>query len=416
MIGSIGLLSLNTNAQEQQVSSLISDFGLGVKFSESTTAQRAQGDLSVVGNNNTEFISIANPALLGELQYTSFSISGHGLNASVQTPDADFNTSSLALTDLSLGFPLGKKGGFALGLRANSVIGYQVESESFFNNANGSVNHIYLGAGYELIRGLSLGAQFNQYFGKVDKLRADKSVQQSRVYNYNYNVNGSSLKLGLQYRQVLKNKWEARVGAYSILDYKTSASGLFESYLSVDNDNNFVQIEDTVVSNQIEGVETNPMTTVLGLGIGESQKWFLGASYQFQEAISYTGDLFDETLQVNSGDQVTSLSYESNSKFILGGYMIPRKNDLKNYLNKMVYRGGFEYENTGIVLNGASVKNIGMSFGIGLPVGKRISYANISLEIGRLGDFDDNKYQENYLNVGVNFSLSDKWFKKRVIN
>jgi len=408
-------IGLNIQAQEQQISSLLSNFGLGTKFSESTIAQRAQGDLAVIGNNNREVISIANPALLSELRLTSFSISLQSLGAKVETTNTSFNSASLALSNVSLGFPIGKNGAFALGLRADAAVGYELDTEDFYNNANGSINQIYASLGHKIYKGLSLGVQLNQYFGKTNKLRADQSVQQSRVYNYNYNVSATSLKLGLQYQYNLKNNIEAKLGAYTVLGYDVNASGNFETYLAVDNSNNFIQIENTVQQSSIEGTEVNAAKSVLGVGLGSYQKWFVGASYEKQNAVSYSGNVFQETIDASTNGTIL-VNYEDRSKISIGGYYIPKKNALKNYFNRVVYRSGFKYEKTGLKLNSNSVINKGLSIGLGLPIGKRISYINVSGEFGKLGDVEDNNYEERYFNVGVNFTLSDKWFKKRVIN
>lgn len=411
-------LSLNLKAQQQQVSSLLSNYGLGIKFSESTVSQSAQGDLSVIGNNNKEVSSLANPALLSELRLTSFSASIHLNKTSVETSNNSFDTSSASLMDISLALPIGKRGAFGLGLRTDSAVGYEIDTEDFYNSANGGVNHIYAGFGYKIYKGLSLGLQLNQYFGRIEKLVADQSVQQSRVYNYDYNVTGTSFKLGLQYVQKLDKELEARLGAFSVLGYDVEASGTLDTYLALDSNNTFLQVENTAESKNISGTERNALRTSIGLGLGKKNKWFVGASYNVQSSVAYSGEVFEKTLEQSTNDNsgTVLVDFEDRSKYSLGGYWIPKKYALKNYLNRVVYRAGFNYEKTGLLLNNNSVNNVGGSFGLGFPVGKRVSYVNLALEYGKLGDVSENKYQENYFNVGLNFSLSDKWFKKRVIN
>ncbi len=426
------IFSVQQISAQQQVSSLLSNHGIGTVFNEATVAQKAQGNLSVIDNTNNEVVSIANPALLGDLQLTSFSLSLQSLNAKTETTNNSFENSSLSLTNLSLGFPLGKKGGFSLGLRSHSAIGYEVANENFYNSADGGVNQVYLGLGYKIYKGLSAGVQFNQYFGRTNKKRAAKNTQEVTVLDDKYNVTGNNFKFGLQYQYDLSKKIQVMAGVYGVLAHELNASGTRSFYAAIDEGNNIFQPRRRIITNAngenefeniaensaIEGVEENPFKTVVGLGLGKRNKWFAGVSYESKDALSYSGDAFGESIQANfdASQQVTKIGFSDYSKYSIGGYYIPKKYALKNYANKVIYRAGFSYENTGIELNANKVNDIGMTFGLGLPVGRGVSYLNLSIELGKLGDVSKNNYEENYINLGLSFTLSDKWFQKRVID
>lgn len=407
----IGMLFLmSVNAQEQQVSSLLSNIGLGTTFSEATIAERAQGDLSVVGNNNVETVTFANPALLSDLQFTSFGGAFQVHSANVKSQGLDFNSSNVTLSNISFGVPLGTKGGFALGLRINSAVGFNVDSENYYNTGNGAVNHVYAGFGYEVFKNFSLGIQSNVYFGEITKQQVVSDIQVPTVYDQVYNVSGFATKIGAQYKLKVSEKLMAQIGAYGVLDHSVTAEGVASFYEALDVGENTYVIADSATNSDISGSQENKFKSVLGLGIGAQNKWFTGISYESQGATEYNGNVFNQ--MTNSSIPV---AFESRSKISLGGYIIPKKYALKNYLNRVVYRAGFKYEKTGLVLNNESLNNLGMSFGLGLPIGKRISYANFTVELGQLGDFSKNSYQEQYINFGINFSLSDKWFEKRLI-
>jgi len=55
-----------------------------------------------------------------------------------------------------------------------------------------------------------------------------------------------------------------------------------------------------------------------------------------------------------------------------------------------------------------------MNFGLGLPVG--ISKIDIGFEFGKRGTIKQNLIQENYFNLSIGLSLSDKWFKRTLID
>lgn len=409
VVGLVTLFFVSAKAQEQQVSSLLSNIGLGTTFSEATIAEKAQGDLSVVGNNNFEVLTFTNPALLSDLQFTSFGLAFQVQSADVSTPDANFKSSNTTLSNLSFGVPLGRKGGLALGLRVHSAVGYEVNTDNFYNYGSGTVNQMYAGLGYEVFKNFSLGLQANVYFGEITKKQAFKNVQKATVYDQTYNVKGLATKIGAQYRINISEKVMAQVGAYGVIGHQLTATGTARFYEAIQTNENSFSMIDTPINSNLSGTQENSFKSVLGFGLGTYNNWFAGLSYENQAATEYSGNVF------NQGFSNNELSFESRSKFSLGGYIIPKRYALKNYFNRVAYRAGLKYENTGIVLNNESLKNVGMSFGVGLPIGKRISYANFTLEVGKLGDFSKNKYEEKYINVGVNFSLSDKWFEKRVI-
>ena len=98
----------------------------------------------------------------------------------------------------------------------------------------------------------------------------------------------------------------------------------------------------------------------------------------------------------------------------MGGFYIPKYDSYTSFLSRVVYRAGFRYENTGLILNNKSINDYGMTFGLGLPVG--VSNVNIGFEFGKKGTTSNGLIEENYFNLSVGLSLNDIWFVKRKIN
>ena len=86
----------------------------------------------------------------------------------------------------------------------------------------------------------------------------------------------------------------------------------------------------------------------------------------------------------------------------------------------MVYRAGVNFANTGLVVKNESIKEFGISFGLGLPVGQRsrdpFSNLNLGLEIGKRGTTNNNLIQENFINFNVSLSLNSRWFRQKKYN
>ncbi len=146
--------------------------------------------------------------------------------------------------------------------------------------------------------------------------------------------------------------------------------------------------------------------TVLSVGVGQVNKWFIGADYTFQDAITFGGD-------VNYHPE--NYSYTNSSLVSLGGFYTPKINSISSYWNRVTYRAGFSYKKVGLNVNNTNIKDYGMSFGVSLPMGLRLSNINVGFELGQRGTTDNNLIKENYYNFRLSLSLNDKWFRKQKI-
>ena len=110
------------------------------------------------------------------------------------------------------------------------------------------------------------------------------------------------------------------------------------------------------------------------------------------------------------------MAYGKYGSVSLGGYFIPNYNSFSNYAKRIVYRGGLRYEKTGLVVNGESINDMGVTVGFGLPITGVFSNVNLGLELGKKGTTKANLVEENYSKFSVGFSLNDKWFVKSKFN
>ena len=78
----------------------------------------------------------------------------------------------------------------------------------------------------------------------------------------------------------------------------------------------------------------------------------------------------------------------------------------------MTYRAGMRYEDTGLVVNGENINEFGISFGVGLPVGRLFSNINVGFEVGSRGTTNAGLVKENFFNTFISLSLNDRWFVK----
>ena len=69
----------------------------------------------------------------------------------------------------------------------------------------------------------------------------------------------------------------------------------------------------------------------------------------------------------------------------------------------------------GLRVNNEEIKEFGISFGVGLPLGG-LSNVNVGLEISQRGQKESGLLQETLIGFRVGLSLNDVWFIKRKYN
>jgi hypothetical protein len=153
---------------------------------------------------------------------------------------------------------------------------------------------------------------------------------------------------------------------------------------------------------------TLPSRLALGFGIGKPNSWFVGTEYTLMNTADFSNPIFNSQIS----------TFENASQVSVGGFFIPEYNAFSGYFKRVVYRAGFNFANTGLVIKDESIKEFGISFGLGLPVGNRsfFSNANLGLEFGQRGTTNENLIKENFINFNVSLSLNSRWFEKRKYN
>lgn len=410
------LVSATLFAQENTASPY-SYYGLGdVKF-KGTHDIKAMGGLSIVGDSI--HLNLSNPASYSNLKLTTFSIGGTSTFTNFNTSSDSEKAQRTSLDYLAVGLPLGKFG-MSFGLMPYSAVGYKVQSITEAADdvdglgrtkqftGDGNINKSFIGVAYKMTSKFSVGIDLNYYFGDVN----NKSVEfitdpiipiGSRELN-NSKFSGFSMNAGLQFSTKLNSKLEL----FSSLTYSP------QSKLTSKNERNIATVIYDASGNEIisdsEDMPVNdtklklPSKFSFGAGIGQAKKWLIGSEITFQNT-SKLGNRFDD---------ITGATFENSTKISIGGYYIPKYDSYNGYWNRVVYRAGFRHENTGLVINNESIKDYGVNFGFGLPLG--ISNINLGFEFGKKGTAANNLIEENYFNVSVGLSLNDIWFKKRKID
>jgi long-subunit fatty acid transport protein len=404
-------LSLVSFAQEG-TSSPYSFYGLGDVRFRGTVENRSMGGLSVL--SDSIHINLQNPAQLASLKLTSFAVAGTFTPTKMKTSTQEEKSQRTTFDYLAVGLP-SKKFGFGFGLIPFSSVGYKIlnlatetDPTTRKYSGTGGINKAFAGVGYQINKKLSIGADFQYNFGTIEtkSINFIDGVQfGSREINRS-EVSGVNFNLGLAFQSKISKK----LTLFSGLTYTPQAN------LNLSNERKIATIQflttggESVVDEENIDVDDSklkmPSKLTFGTAIGQVRKWMIGGEITFQ-GTSNLGNRFND---------INNATYENSIRYSLGGYYIPKYSSYTSYLSKVTYRGGFRYENTGLLVFGEQINDYAMTLGLGLPLGGTFSNINIGAEFGKRGTTNAGLIEENYTNISLGFTFNDEWFKRRKIN
>jgi long-subunit fatty acid transport protein len=404
------LVSLGSIAQEGTASPY-SFYGIGEVRFKGTHEFRSMGGIAI--EQDSIHMNLQNPASYGNLKLSTFSLGATYATTTLKADSKSENARRTTLDYLAVGLPMGKFG-VGFGLIPFSSVGYKIRptesltenNQSF--NGKGGLNKAFLGVGYKITPQLSVGADVQYDFGKIETNNFEyiSGIAIGTRELNNADLSGVNFNLGMMYQR----KIDKKLSLFSSLTYSVESSLTSKNTrniaTAVYNENFELGIVDVLEEvNTVEKLKL-PSKISAAAGIGEARKWLVGIGYTFQQA----GELSNK---YNALDNVT---YKQNSKYSIGGYYIPNYKSFTSYPKRITYRGGFRYEQTGLVINSQPINDLAVTMGFGLPLSGTFSNVNIGVEFGQRGTTKANLIQENYANVSVGFSLNEQWFVRRKFN
>ena len=414
------LLFTATLVAQKQQASPYSFFGIGNNFLSMTVEESMMGGVGTAISDPVH-LNFSNPAAQSKLRFTTYALGV--VNTLTQVSDGvnEQRSSIFSLSYLAIGVPMGTKGGLTAGLRSRTGVGYNLfgNGEDEFGEVDpnidytfegsGGASSLFVGGGFELFKGFSLGAEAAFIFGEIENIVTEE--QASIVYDTreksSADLRGFETKLGMYYEGMLKDEKVFSLGVtlgmnsdIDITETSTFYKGVFSSTVE--------SIKNTLEPAVYYGTANTPLHATFAVGFGETSVWQSSVEVSFHQPQSFEGDALKNNTE--------GIVYGNYQRLSAGGYYIPKYNSLTSYFHRIIYRAGVKYENTGLVLNGTEITDIGISFGVGLPLGKGLTDLNIGAEYGVRGEVIGNLVEEKYFNVRLSLSLGDKWFRKRKID
>ena len=369
-----------------------------------------------VGFSNPQYyyLNNKNPALLVFNTLTVFESGLVAEKRSLKDGQTVEKNGSGNLNYLALGFPV-KRGRWSTstGLMPYTNVNYKLNyTDNIAGSSNlvevvetgtGGINQVFWSNGVALNDDFSLGLTVNYLFGSINNRYSNRLIetQQSVLFvptvyeRYYYKDFNFSAGFSFHKDSLFKKNYRINVGL--VYDF---SSKINTSYYERIERNNAARGIDSLALANLSGTTTLPQSLGAGISISKADNLTIGADVQY---LDYTQ--FRDFKGINPGGQGVW-------KFAVGGEFTPASTSPGSYLKRMTYRTGVSLDQYPYLVNGNTLKDFGINFGLSLPV-SRISSLDIGVKIGKRGDLGLNKIEENYFKLYFGVTFNDQWFIKR---
>lgn len=399
-------MAIAGTANAQVTSSPYSKIGYGILSDNASGIQRSMGGVGYAMQDGRA-INVMNPASYSQVDSLTF-IWDVGLDATyLMSKEGTKKGDSFGggLDYLKGQFKIAKRLGGSFGLLPYSSVGYSfgntLGSGSEYHEGSGGLLQLYVGAGYELFKGLSVGVNGSYMFGTISNINSLTTssntlfLREMQVRDYNVNV-------GIQYAYDLDKDSRIVVGA-TFTPKKSFHGNTWGLYY----DNQDAKA-DTVGMTKLNGKFEQPNTFGVGLSYNYKKQFLAEVDFTYQDwaKVKYTPI---------AGFEAKDTKFNNRWKAAAGVQYTPNKRG--SYLGVMKFRVGGFYNNDYMNIAGNSVKDYGVSAGVGLPVpgvtGK--TTLNLGIEWKRRQASPQKLIQEDYLSFTVGINVNEVWFWKNKI-
>ena len=400
-------------------------YGIGDISKQGTAYNKSMGGVGIASRDKRH-INILNPAAVTAREEKSF-MADFGVaqgNRYYAQHDRKSSNNTFNIYDFVISFPVYKSLAMYAGVTPYSDLGYDMTSKitdpSIITETGvitntvqgyGGMTNIFLGAGIEVLKGLSVGVEGQYYFGNLHKDNAF-TMSNSSVRNissgFNMNLSAVTAKFGVQYEMNVSQNLSAVVGASYRLG--TSLKGHVERYeiQSISSINDSTPSPRTFTDTLGKGRVKIAGELGVGVALKGGDKWMAEINYIRSDWSSSGMDKVPGFATV--GNAVFSAS---SSQSVRAGFsIVPNRNDIRYYRKRITYRAGAYWDQAYCKLDGNSINAVGVTLGATLPVFRWSNGLTLGVDFGQRGSLTGNMVRERYVNFNIGINVFDIWFLK----
>ncbi|GAB3574490.1 membrane protein [Spirosoma luteolum] len=402
-----------------------SALGLGEQYPQGNATNIGMGGVGI-SNASPFYLNLQNPALLGTRPpYTVFEV---GLQGQVKSLTQRLNNSNQSqrtvagnLGYLAIGFPANSRWSMSLSLRPHSYVEYQTQQfaevpgtssvAEYSYSGSGGLNRAAYATGIRVTKNIFLGAEAAYLFGNITTSSDSRIIvsalgvgtQDSRVTRLNRaNYRDIVYKVGAAWRPKLSTNWNLNLGA--TYDPAKQITASQTEILQQTTLSGIALGNADTLRNNSSGRATLPQQAHVGISLERANRFLVGVDVGFQQWSQYKG--YDGKAS-GLRDVMT----------VATGIEYTPKPSSTRYRDLITYRAGFQYNQMPYSVSNQAINDMNVSAGFSLPLGAYfVNHATLSLVYGQRGVLTGTQLREQYVRIALGFSLTDRWFRKQVVD
>ncbi len=418
----------------------------------------AMGGVHIAMSNDSTapmFVNAGNPASYPSQKYTAFEVGVQNTYSTFYTATQRLNKNNATLSYGTLGFPVTRRAGMALGLLPFSNVGYKITNTKEVEHigilteqyeGNGGLNSLFAGIGIKpfyaprkkstigkLMSNLSVGANASYLFGDINNtgkliypegagVNNTKRSRDTEIRDFYFR---GGLQMHLDFDSVRNfgadsntaRKRDLREDIRITLGYTVSLPRTIHATATTLN-TTFIYgafereyTRDTIsYESHSGGTIQLPIMHGLGLTIKKGDKLTISAEAEIQQWSAFR--YYNETN-----------TFKDARRLAIGAQFVPDKRAIGNgaYAKRIHYRIGARYNDGYLELKNTRISDMALTAGAALPLGpgqqfgrtRLFSYLNLTIECGQVGTLSNKLVQQKYIRGVIGFTFNDKWFIPR---
>lgn len=409
-------------AAQNGTNSPYSQYGLGSLADQANGFNKGMGGLGQGYRNGTQ-VNFSNPASYSSIDSLTFifDVGMSGQLTHFEENGIKKNARNANFEYVVAGFRAFKHLGVSFGVMPYSSVGYSyfsknkvgdIENTTYTNtySGTGGLHQAYLGMGWEIFKGFSLGVNGSYLWGDYQRSivnsYSDAYVNTLSKY-YTANVNNYKLDMGAQVNIPFSKKSSLTLGFTYGLGHKLGT----DPECKVISTNSQTSVSDTATYRVENGLS---MPTVLsgGMMLNLNGKLRVGADYQLQK---WGKESFPEYQVVNGKPSyvLKDNCFKDRQKFTIGGEYCANQ-ESRRFLDRLRLRAGVSYTTPYLIINGQDgPKEYAVSAGFGIPlmnIWNNRSILNVSGQWVRMDA--GSLLKENIFRINIGITFNERWFMK----
>ncbi len=399
-----------------QTLSPYSSLGIGDIYTKAMVQHYSMGGIGL-SNGSFFYQNTLNPALIADNGVYSFTAGFTGETRTYWQQEDREVAKGGTLSYMNIIWPINQgKLAMSVGMfpysrvnynfKATSTVGGNPDAEvTSFNEGEGGFNQFIFSLGGKMTKNLYLGGNVSYLFSSIDKktsaFLSDPIGPYVPTSRTRITAGDFIYGLGFAYKQPLGDQSRLSIGGVYNFQKDVSVE-MSKTLITNTRTNTPIQI-DTLLDNQ-EGQIHLPASYGVGISFEKLNKFMVGVDINLQPWQEFRGFDDVQTELVNS------------VKIGIGGEFIPNFASVDNYLSRITYRFGFNYEKTPYFISDTQINELGMKFGFSLPVAS-VSSGDFGIRYGTRGTIDNGLIKDNFVRIyfGVTFN-DNRWFVRPKFN